>query len=101
MGRLMGERGYTMPKSVEPLFRTMAARFSTALRRSVPFLTEDLSLWRMHYSFGVMSNTLTHGDTLKQIAGGRAGDPPMELQFQQIIDFCASGIRAEPKKGSG
>ncbi len=100
MGRLMGERGYKVPASVEPLFRTMAARFTGALRKAVPMLTEELALWRMHYSFGVMSNTLTHGDTLRRLSGGRAGDPSMEDQFRQIIDFCASGIQAgaNPKK---
>jgi hypothetical protein len=99
MGRLMGERGYALPESVEPLFRTMAARFTTALRKAVPLLSEELALWRMHYSFGVMSNTLTHGDTLKQLSGGRAGDPSMEMQFRQIIDFCAAGFRAVPTGG--
>ncbi len=100
MGRLMGERGYKVPAAVEPLFRTMAGRFTSALRKSVPFLSEELALWRMHYSFGVMSNTLTHGETLRQLSAGRAGDPPVGVQFRRIIDFCASGFRAEAKEAA-
>ena len=92
MGRLIGERGYSLPQTVRPLFGVMARRFSGALRKAVPELSEEGALWRMHFSFGVMSNTLTHGDTLQQISGGRAGDPPIEFLFEQIIEFCAAGI---------
>lgn len=94
MGRVMGERSYRLPESVEPVFRHTAARFSHSLRRALPEFTEAQALWRMHFSFGVMSNTLTHGDTLRQLAGGRAGDPSMKEQFEHIIIFCAAGIRA-------
>lgn len=97
MGRLMGERGYCLPEAVEPLFQAMAARFAGALRKAVPALSEELALWKMHYSFGVLANTLTHGETLRQISGGRAGAPEMDQQFRQIIDFCAAGIRALPE----
>ena len=99
MGRLMGERGYCLPESVEPQFQQMAGRFAAAFLKAVPHLTEEEALWRMHFSFGVMSNTLTHGDTLEQISGGRAGKPPMEELFSQIIQFCAAGIASGGKPG--
>ena len=98
MGRLIGERGYRLPESVRPLFRMMAARFTSALRRAVPQLSEEEALWRMHFSFGVMSNTLTHGDTLREISGGRAGNPSIEKIFEEIIEFCAAGIEAVKKE---
>jgi len=98
MGRLIGERGYRLPESVRPLFRMMAARFTSALRRAVPQLSEEEALWRMHFSFGVMSNTLTHGDTLREISGGRAGNPSIEKIFDEIIEFCAAGIEAVKKE---
>tara|TARA_B100000927_G_scaffold243129_1_gene205037 strand:- start:227 stop:889 length:663 start_codon:yes stop_codon:yes gene_type:complete len=98
MGRLIGERGYSLPKTVRPLFAVMAGRFSAALCRAVPGLNEEAALWRMHFSFGVLSNTLTNGDTLQQISGGRAGDPPMEVLFEQIIEFCAAGIEGTGRR---
>lgn len=98
MGRLMAERGYCLPEQVQPLFQKTALRFVMALRKAVPGLTEEKALWRMHFSFGVMANTLTHGETLRQISGGRSGNPPMDKQFAHIIDFCAAGLRAEGAK---
>jgi AcrR family transcriptional regulator len=94
MGRLMGERGHSLPESVRPMFLKVADRFSGALRKAVPYLDERGALWRMHFSFGVMSNTLIHGDTLRAISGGRAGHPAMEDLFAQIIEFCAAGFQA-------
>ncbi|NNC88848.1 MAG: TetR/AcrR family transcriptional regulator [Akkermansiaceae bacterium] len=103
MGRLMGERGYRLPESVEPMFQAMAARFSLALQKAVPELSEELALWRMHFSFGVMANTLMHGETLRQISAGRAGNPTVEVLLERIIDFCTAGFHApaEPGRGDG
>ena len=100
MGRLIGERGYQLPEDVRPLFRVMASRFSMAFRKSVPHLSEEAALWRMHFSFGVLSNTLTHGDTLRQITGGRAGNPSIESSFREVIRFCAAGIETVEVKAS-
>ena len=95
MGRLMNEQGGScLPESVEPQFREMVARFAAAFRLAIPELSEELALWRIHYSFGVMANTLMHADTLQQISGGRAGVPGFERQLEQIIDFCKAGLQA-------
>ena len=102
MGRMMSERGYCLPKSVEPVFQQMSLRFAMAFLKSVPGLTEQEVLWRMHFSFGVLSNTLMHRDTLQQISQGRAGDPGMEVLMDGVLDFTAAGFvsgaegRAEP-----
>lgn len=94
MGRMMSERGYCLPKSVEPMFQQMALRFSEAFRKAIPRLTEEEALWRMHFSFGVLSNTLMHRDTLQQISRGRAGDPGMEALLEGVLDFAAAGFAA-------
>ena len=97
MGRLMGERGYQLPESIRPLFLAVAGRFTDALRKAVPCLTQERALWRMHYSFGALANTLTHGETLKKLSASHAGAPTMEEQFRHIIAFCAAGFQAEEK----
>ena len=92
MGRMMSERGYCLPKSVEPNFQQMALRFSRAFLEAVPGLSEQDVLWRMHFSFGVLTNTLMHRDTLHQISQGRAGDPGMEVLLEELLDFTAAGF---------
>jgi AcrR family transcriptional regulator len=101
MGRLMAERTFKLPSSVEPLFQEMAARFAKAFMKAVPDISEQEALWRMHYSFGVMANTLMHGETLQQISAGRAGAPTIEEQMRHIIKFCTAGFRASSGPGEG
>ena len=92
MGRLIGERGYSLPEEARPLFGVMARRFAAAFQRAVPHLSEEAALWRMHFSFGVMAHTLTNGDTLHQISEGRSGNPSTESLLVKIIDFCKAGM---------
>lgn len=99
MGRMMSERGYCLPKSVEPIFQEMAMRFAVAFLKAVPGLSEQDVLWRMHFSFGVLSNTLMHRDTLQQISAGRAGDPGMEVLLESVLDFTAAGFVASLEGG--
>ena len=97
MGRMSGEQS-CMPKSVEPLFFKMAGRYSKAIRASVPTLSEEEALWRIHFSFGVVTHGLMHGETLYQISGGRSGHPSIEVLLDRVIRFCVGGIQAEAEK---
>ncbi len=98
MGRIMSEQGYQLPESVKPLFQQMAAAFAQALRMARPDLSDQTVMWRMHYSFGVMSHTLMHSEKLEQISAGRSGNPGLEKLFDHIIEFCAAGFLA-PEQG--
>ena len=101
MGRMMSERGYCLPKSVEPIFQMMAMRFSQAFGRTLPDLSEQDALWRLHFSFGVLSNTLMHRDTLQQISAGRAGNPDISELLDKVIDFATAGFAAPAGKKGG
>lgn len=99
MGRIMSEQGYQLPETVMPLFQKTAGAFTQALRRAKPELSEEAVLWRIHYSFGVMSHTLMHSDKLEQISGGRSGNPGLEKLFGHIVEFCAAGFDAPENAG--
>ena len=101
MGRIMSERGYKLPASVTPMFQLMAVKFAGALQKARPELSEQTALWRIHFTFGVMANTLMHRDKLEHISGGRSGSPGMEELLEHIIAFCSAGFQApegEPGK---
>ena len=98
MGRLIGERGYSLPDDACSLFALMAGRFAAAFQMAVPQLNEEAALWRMHFSFGVMAHTLTNGETLRQLSNGRSGNPSTKTLLGNIIDFCRAGIEFEGRK---
>ena len=101
MGRVMAERTFKLPDAVGQLFQRMAARFAEAFMKAVPEISEQEALWRMHYSFGVMANTLMNGETLQQITAGRAGTPGIGEQTRHIVAFCAAGFCAPPASSGG
>ena len=98
MGRLIGERGYSLPDDACSLFALMAGRFAAAFQKAVPQLNEEAALWRMHFSFGVMAHTLTNGETLGQLSDGRSGNPSTKTLLGNIIDFCRAGIEFEGRE---
>lgn len=94
MGRCMSDRGSNLPPQALEVLGEMMARFSMVLARALPNLGEEELLWRLHFSFGVMAHTLTHGDRLLEFSQGRSGEPDFETTLQRMIDYCQGGFQA-------
>lgn len=95
VGRCMGEHGYRLPAPLLPVLEQATGRFAHAFRRSLPGLPEEVILWRMHFCFGAVVNTLLHGDFLTQFSGGRSGSPSPDTIVSRLIEFCAAGLHAD------
>lgn len=93
MGRMIGERPYEFPEQVMGQFREVAGRFVPAFMKAEPRLTEEDVFWRIHFSFGVMSNMLTNGELLKTVTEGKVGEEQLEKTMSRVIDFCAAGFK--------
>ena len=93
MGRVVGDRPYEFPDEVMGQFREVASRFVPAFMAACPGLSADDVFWRIHFSFGVLANTLTHGDILKKISAGKVGDEKLSVTLKRVIDFCEAGFR--------
>ncbi len=94
MGRCMAEPGYRMPETALPKTEVFAARFTGAVVRTLPHLPEQQVLWRLHFTFGVLAQTLLHHDSLHRISGGRSGRPGHDELLDYVVDFCSAGFRA-------
>lgn len=94
MGRVVGDRPYEFSDEVMGQFRVVAGRFVPAFMETCPGLTEDDVFWRIHFSFGVLSNTLTHGELVKKISAGRVGDEKLTITLKRVIDFCEAGFHS-------
>ena len=92
MGRVIGERTYEFPEEVMGQFRRVAGRFVPAFMKAAPGLTEEDVFWRIHFSFGVMSNMLTHGEILKKVTDGKVGEEQLEKTMNRVIRFCVAGF---------
>jgi len=92
MGRCVIDPQGGLPEAMIPGIKKVAEAFTAALLKAAPGLTTELVLWRLHFTFGVMAQTLLHGDLLHSLTDGACGEPDAEEQFQQMIDFCEAGF---------
>jgi len=99
MGRCVIDHQGGLPEDMIPGIKKVAETFTLALLAAAPNLTTELALWRLHFTFGVMAQTLLHGDLLHSLTDGACGDPDAEAQFQAMIDFCEAGFLTQ--KGAG
>lgn len=95
MGRCLMDPQGGLPADMIPGIKKVAESFTRALLEAAPNLTTEHVLWRLHFTFGVMAQTLLHGDLLYSLTDGACGDPDAEDQFQEMIDFCEAGFLSE------
>ena len=93
MGRVVGDRPYEFPEEVMGQFREVAGRYVPAFMEACPRFSSEDVFWRIHFSFGVLSNTLTHGDLLQKISEGKVGDEDLSKTLTRVIDFCEAGFQ--------
>jgi len=99
MGRCVMDPAGGIPDAVVVEFKHVAEAFTQALMAAVPGMSVETVLWRLHFTFGVMAQTLLHGDLLVQLTDGACGEPDAETQFQEMIEFCHAGFIS--KEGGG
>ena len=93
MGRIFGEQGAELPKTVEEGFRRMLRRFMKAFARALPGLSQEELAWRLHFTVGSMLHTMAHADTLHRLTEGASGEPTMETTLSRFVHFSAAGLR--------
>jgi len=88
MGRLIGEG--LMPAVARKHFSEVGQRFTVALRRELPDLSEAEVAWRVHFLVGAMAHCLCRGPEDWQ--GQRTLDSAEMVK--ELVTFLAAGFRA-------
>jgi len=96
-GKLMGrtfEGGVDrVPPAVMESFREVARRYRKAIGKVLPGLSDADCFWRIHFMFGAMAHSLSHGDLLRDVTGGRCGSPGIDEVLGRCVRFAAAGFR--------
>lgn len=107
MGRIFSLQGDGVPPEVEEQMKNLSDRFTRALGKSLPTITQEDLIWRTHFVVGAMIHMLLNQEMLHRLTNGASGTPAMEATLSRFIRFAAAGLRdgltsAEPavaKKG--
>ncbi len=99
LGRCMVDQSLSsLPDSVMETFQQVLIRFPQALHRSLPELSEEEILWRLHFSIGVLVHVLSRTEGFLHLAGGRVGKPAFEEILAMVRTFCRAGLMSPAVK---
>lgn len=92
IGRIFGMHG-ALPAEIEVQFSVLINRLRQLLGRSLPSLSHEELVWRVHFTMGGLIHMLTHRETLERVADGAAGEPTMEMTVARFLNWAAAGMR--------
>lgn len=99
MGKMFSEDPALVQRVIGPQMGEIIHRFGAAVRRSVPYLSPEELLWRMHFTIGAMAFTMAGTPLLALWAPGRADLTNVDEMIRRITTFVAGGLRApEPAR---
>ena len=101
MGRCLSDRGMRLPEPVVVQFHEVVRRFCAVVRRGHPELSEQEVVWRLHFTAGVLIQTLIHSEMVEQITEEGFGTPNAEEVFDHMVAFCAAGFSAPARMDGG
>ena len=99
VGRVFFEPGEEM----EPIlsqFAEIRRRFVPAFQRSLPHLSRQDLLWRLHFTIGALCHTAFAGGVLEHLSGGLCDAEDVDEAARQLVHFIAAGLRAPAPGGT-
>lgn len=93
MGRIFSLQGEGLPPAIEDQIQISSDRFIRALAKSLPSVSPEELVWRMHFLVGAMIHMLLNQEMLHRMTKGLSGSPTMEATLSRFIRFAAAGLR--------
>lgn len=81
-------------QAVLELFGELRLQFIPRFAAALPELPEVELMWRLHFVFGAMANTMTCGATLEWLTDGRCTTSDVAAAVARLVAFAAAGLRA-------
>jgi hypothetical protein len=94
LGRVMSEPGDHAQLIFAEKLRETIVRFTAALKRSLPELSDEDILWSIVFMAGAMVHTMSMSPHLHKMSAGLCDTSDVETIIRRLIPFLAGGIRA-------
>lgn len=100
MGRILSNPELFVERVFHKHLAPVSQRFVEALSKALPELPPSEILWRLHFSVGVMMQTMLWGRIFPKITNGVCDISDREALVDRTVRFVAAGFRAPASKGS-
>ena len=94
LGRIYSEPGDSLQTLLRELFGEILQRFSAAIGRTLPELSLEELMWRVHFMLGAMIHTVADQPSIRALSGGLCDPSDIEGVRRRLIDFVAAGLRS-------
>lgn len=95
-GRILAEQPPFLTDFLRERFRVIGERFSAALRRALPGLSQRDVLWRLHFTVGALAHTMQHALTLQEFSGGLCDPSDLDEVADRLVEFVTDGMASRP-----
>lgn len=92
IGRIFGMHG-ALPPEIEVQLSVLINRLRQILGRSLPHLSHEEVVWRIHFVIGGLIHMLTHRESLERVSDGASGTPDMDTTVARFLKWAAAGLR--------
>jgi len=93
---LLGRALYEPDAHLSQIFHDEMAptfsRFTAALRRCLPALSEEELFWRMHFGGGALAYTLAQIHRLEMVSQGICDASDVDSVIRRLVEFIAAGM---------
>lgn len=100
LGRILSNPELFVERVFQKHLAPVSQRFVEALSKALPELPPSEILWRLHFSVGVMTQTMLWGRIYPKITNGVCDISDREALVDRAVRFVAAGFRAPASKGS-
>ena len=94
LGRIYSEPGDSLQTLLRELFGEILQRFSAAIGRTLPQLSTEELMWRVHFMLGAMIHTVADQPSIRAFSGGLCDPSDIEGVRRRLIDFVSAGLRS-------
>jgi AcrR family transcriptional regulator len=94
LGRIYSEPGDSLQTLLRELFGEILQRFSAAIGRTLPELSVEELMWRVHFMLGAMIHTVADQPSIRALSGGLCDPSDIEGVRRRLIDFVSAGLRS-------
>lgn len=94
LGRILSNPEMFVDRVFQKHLAGVSQRFTQELARVLPELPRSELLWRLHFSVGVMTQTMLWGQIYPRLTGGVCSMDDREALLERMVRFLAAGFRA-------
>jgi len=93
ISQCLAESGAYLQPLIQEEFAEKNRKFHAAIKRALPYLSNEEIHWRLHFATGVFLHTIANADVLELASAGRCRVRSVEGTLRRMIAFCAAGFR--------